>query len=142
MPYLLCTDEPPELELSGTPAELRTLGREIAAFAQSQESTLTLVLAELPDPTPYSRSVAALTLTRETGPTRVSIGENGHVHAVGSPENLKLLSEWLGIEDDTPDGYHVHYDGWRGNQYIAEGSVPLVITVQRRENVSRVGRSL
>lgn len=72
MTTLRCTGEPPELELSGTPVELRALGGEIEAFAKR-----------------------------------------------------------LAFEEDVPDNYHVHYEGWPGHERIAEDSVGLIILVKR-----------
>jgi hypothetical protein len=137
MPSLRCSDDPPELELSGTPAELRALGGEIASFAESQESSRAIALTVLADTTPYNRSPATLNVTRTEGPTRVSLLPDG-VQVAGSAGNLQLLAKWFAIfEDDTPEGYHVHYDGLAGNEYVAEDSIELIIIVERRPTSTR-----
>lgn len=131
MVSLLCSDGNSELELSGSPEELRAFGNAIRAFVNSGGDRGTLGLELLSNPAPYARSIETIALAIAEGPVRISVLQDGHVSVSGSRKSLETLAAWFDWGDDSPDGHHAHYEGWPGNEYVAEESVPMVVMVKR-----------
>ena len=115
-----------EIELSGTPSELRALGRAIAALGPGIRHGFPADASV--DPAPYSRALNSLEAVASGGPTRVSV--DGDVLLVaGTPESLGCFASFLTFSDADRPGTHHHHEWWEGNKSIAENSRPLVVSL-------------
>ena len=113
-----------ELDLSGTPAELRAIGRAVAALGPGERCRFEADAHA--DPAPYTRVLAALVVEASGGPVRVSVA--GQVLAAsGSPDMLARFASFFVFSDADRPGTHAHHEWWDGNEYIAADSRPLVI---------------
>jgi hypothetical protein len=117
------------LDISGTPAELRAIADQIAAMSAGE---LSFAATPVPDPRPYARSLAELTVRVTDGPVRVSIdGET--VLATGSAPMLGGFTSFLRFHPDARPGTHSHHEWFDGNQYIRSDSIPLVVRIAQAE---------
>lgn len=114
-----------ELEVSGTPAELRAVGDALAGLAP--DSSVSFPTDPAADPRPYTRVLTAFRAAASGGPVRVAV-EGDVLTATGSPDMLQRFAGFFAFADDTPPGYHTHHEWWDGNEAIAPDSRPLVIS--------------
>jgi len=114
-----------ELDLSGTPAELRTVGQALAALEPGEHCRFEADAHA--NPVPYTRVLAAFEAEASGGPVRVSVA--GQVlSASGSPDMLARFASFFEFSDADRPGTHAHHEWWDGNVYIAADSRPLVIS--------------
>ncbi len=125
-----------ELELSGTPAELRAVSRALAALGPGERCRFEA--DALADPAPYTRVLVAFEAEASGGPVRVSVAEQV-LWATGSPDMLATFSSFFEFSDADRPGTHAHHEWWDGNDYITADSRPLVIS--RAEQLAAPDRS-
>lgn len=116
-----------ELVLSGTPAELRKIGKALARLKEGQSCKF--VANTQADPAPYDRVLAAFEATASEGKVRISVSGDC-LTCSGRPDYLACFASFFMFADSDPPGTHFHYEWWEGNEYIAPDSRPLVITVE------------
>jgi hypothetical protein len=114
-----------ELEVSGTPTELRAVADRLAGMTVGQSCEFAADTAA--HPAPYTRVVVAFRVVASDGPVRVSVAE-GKLLATGSPEMLGRFASFFEFSDGDRCGAHHHHEWWDGNEYIAVDSRPLVIS--------------
>lgn len=114
-----------ELDVSGTPAELRAVADGLAGMTVGQSREFAAATAA--DPAPYTRVLFALRVVASGGPVRVSVAED-MLLATGSPEMLARFASFFAFSDGDQRGTHQHHEWWEGNEYIAVDSRPLVIS--------------
>ena len=116
-----------ELDLSGTPAELRLVAQSLAELCHGRSLTLAADLTA--DAAPYDRLLAVFEVTASDGPVRVTVAGEA-LRATGSPEFLrKQFASFFRFREDAPRGAHTHHEWYEGNECIAADSMPLVISV-------------
>ncbi|MBA4020659.1 MAG: hypothetical protein C0483_26160 [Pirellula sp.] len=114
-----------ELDLCGTPVELRAVGRALAALGSGERCRFEADTHA--DPAPYTRVLVAFEAEASGGPVRLSVA--GQVlSASGSPDMLATFASFFEFSDDDRPGTHTHHEWWDGNDYIAADSRPLVIS--------------
>ncbi|GHH82967.1 hypothetical protein GCM10018793_43900 [Streptomyces sulfonofaciens] len=122
---VLRDDSTGELELSGTRSELMALGRKLRS---GDGKTL---LAKVPDPFPYSRSLLRIEIRQASGKVRISSSERGEALDVeGRLLFLSLLAENIegfALEADQSD--HLHVDYFPEHDYLTGGSGSLVVAI-------------
>ena len=114
-----------ELELSGTPAELRVVVQMLAALRPGQRCRFPADTGA--DPTPYTRVVAVFEVAASDGPVRVSVSGDKLLEN-GSPEMLSRFASFFSFSDTDLPGAHRHHEWWEGNEYVAPDSRPLIMT--------------
>jgi len=113
-----------EIDLSGSPTELRTVGRALTAFGPGDHCRFEADTHA--DPAPYIRVLAAFEAEASGGPVRVSVA--GQVlFASGSPDMFARFASFFEFSDADRSGTHTHHEWWDDNEYIAADSRPLVI---------------
>ncbi|WP_405769518.1 hypothetical protein [Streptomyces sp. NBC_01538] len=122
---VLRSDSTGELELSGTRSELLALGREL------RNGHGEILLEQVSDPFPYSRSLSRMTFRRASGKVMISsFGDRESLDVQGGPESLSLLAdniEGFASEADVDD--HLHVDYYPDHDYLAEGSGSVVVAI-------------
>ncbi|MEV0907296.1 Imm32 family immunity protein [Streptomyces hokutonensis] len=118
-------DSTGELELSGTRSELLALGRKLRS---GEGETL---LAKVPDPFPYSRSLLRIEVHQASGKIRISSsGDSESLNVEGRLESLSLLAENIeGFALEADQGDHLHVDYFPEHEYLVEGSGSLVVAI-------------
>ena len=119
------------IDLAGTPAELRGVGRRINHFLGSPAPTDAIAADLAADPTPYDRALRELVVQKGEGPTRVRVTADGAMAVEGGPAALEVFAAHFAFRDDTPSGHHCHFEYFDGDDRIDPTSVPLVIRVRR-----------
>jgi hypothetical protein len=70
--------------------------------------------------------------------------ETGELKITGGAKNVETLASYFSFPPGTPDGHHKHLEYHPGDKWIAEESVPIVVSVrvesQTRVQSSRSGR--
>jgi hypothetical protein len=115
-----------ELDLSGSPAELRGLAAALARLAPGEHCRF--AADTTPSPVPYTRLLASFEVTASGGPVHVSI-DGDTLRASGSPDGLGGFASFFEFPDDARSGTHHHHEWWEGNEYITADSRPLVVSV-------------
>ena len=113
-----------ELDLSGTPAELRAVADGLSGVTVGRSCEFAADTAA--DPAPYTRVLAVFRAVASGGPVRVTVAKDTLL-ATGSPEMLARLASFFAFSDGDQRGARRHHEGWEGNEYIAVDSRPLVI---------------
>jgi hypothetical protein len=114
-----------ELDVSGTPAELRAVADRLAGMTAGQSCEFAADVAT--GPAPYARVLAAFRVVASGGPVRVSVAGDTLL-ATGSPEMLARFASVFAFSEGGRPGTHRHHEWWEGNEYIAVDSRPLVIS--------------
>jgi hypothetical protein len=114
-----------ELDVSGTPAELRVVADGLAGMTADQSCEFAADTAA--DPVPYTRVLAAFRVMASGGPVRVSVAED-MLLATGTPEMLARFASFFSFSDADRRGTHRHHEWWEGSEYIAVDSRPLVVS--------------
>lgn len=117
-----------ELGIYGVPKDLCVVQQSILALLRSQEQQSCVVEAEMVDPYPYSTCLDTLQIQKSNGLIRVWISRKS-LHIAGKPENLEILASWFEFDEDSKPGYHHHFDYLGNEWWIDTDSIPLVIGV-------------
>ena len=123
----ICYSASEGCEISGLPSVLRMIAGRIRQLASAQASSAIIDTEINFNPHPYERVLCLLALSIGNGPVRASV-HGSELYIRGSHEALEALSSFFDIADDVSLGHHVHHEYWDGNTYVAQDSVPLVIS--------------
>lgn len=121
---------PNELDISGTADELQSVRREIFKLAQSDASQIAFDANAAIDLEPYKSAFSKLIILKGQCPTKVSLMNEKEIKVEGSPYCLEAFASFFDFKSDAGKGAHSHYEYYEGNQWIAPGSIPLVISVK------------
>jgi hypothetical protein len=114
-----------ELELSGSPAELRSIA---AQFVQlNPDSRIRFAADKDAKPAPYARLLVALEVVASNDAVKVSVIDDSLL-VTGSPAKLKTFASFFQFEDGARKGSHTHHEWYPGNEYVDPHSRPLVIS--------------
>jgi hypothetical protein len=125
-----------ELDLSGSPAELRGISIGLAGLRPGERCKFTADVTG--NPAPYDRLLDAFEAIASDGPVCVSVAGKTLL-AIGCPEMLAKLASFFWFSDSSLPGSHSHHEWWEGNEYIAKDSRPLVISLAKQDAVANCG---
>jgi hypothetical protein len=120
---------PSDLDISASPAELRTVMAQISAFLLGKVERIEVVADSAADPQPYAQCLDLLIVDRDIGPTKVSV-EGKVVRVTGSERCLEVFASYFNFNDGSPAKHHVHFEYFEGNEWIAKDSIPLVVSAR------------
>jgi hypothetical protein len=120
-----------EIDLSGTPAELRSIGQAISDLETGQSQSIPADTAA--SDAPCDRVLAVFRVVASSGMVLVSI-VGSELLAEGSLNGLQALASWFSFPDGERSGAHGHYEWYPGNPNIAAMSRPLVVSVAEPED--------
>ena len=109
---------PYDLEIAASQHELHRV-----ALALSKART-GVFMAEICEPAPYAQALTELEIITGSGPVEVSV-RGSSVIVTGSPERLEAFGSFFAA---AAEGGHAHFEWFDGNAFVAQTSVPLVIT--------------
>jgi hypothetical protein len=117
-----------EVEISGTPQELRDIRRLILNFIQTQDVRVCIPAAEI-EPTSDNFCLKSLSILKTNGSIKISIFDN-FLKVEGEPDNLESFADWFNFDDNTRSGYHHHFDYYEGNEWVDPNSIALIISIR------------
>ncbi|MEH2235251.1 Imm32 family immunity protein [Nostoc sp.] len=117
-----------EIDLSGTPGDLRNIGQSILELFEAQDVQVCIPANEV-DPAPYDSCLNLLLIRKSDCPVKVMVAGSS-LKIEGTPEKLKVFADWFNFGDSTESGYHNHFDYYEGNEWVDPASVSLIISVQ------------
>jgi len=121
---------PYDLNISGTVDELQAVRREILALIKSGVSRISFGADSSFEPSPYDAALSKLVIVKGQCPTKVSLNNGGEIHVEGSPYCLEAFASFFDFKSDAGKGAHTHYEYYKGNEWVAPDSIPLVISVK------------
>ena len=95
-----------ELEVAGTPAELRAVQGSLATLQLGQRLRLPADIGIVAEP--YDRPLASLEAIATEGPVRVAVDQDRLV-VTGSPSMLAVFASFFDFHDSDPPGNHRHH---------------------------------
>ncbi len=117
-----------EIEVSGTVDELREVSLTISALVSSAERSTSLPTSAV-DPSPYPRTLTAMTIERSAGQTLVS-ATHSQLVVSGSDGSLSKFASWFEFPPDVQSGYHSHFEPLPNDPDHSADSVPVVVSVR------------
>jgi hypothetical protein len=115
-----------QLDICGSPAELNAIADAIERLAAGADLPIDADAAA--DPSPYNRCLVALEVRTTDGPVRVALSDD-RVVVTGSVPMMRTFASCFRFDASAARGTHNHHEWFDGNEYIAQDSVPLVISV-------------
>jgi hypothetical protein len=118
-----------ELDLSGTPQELRQIAEVLSDLRADQSIRFPADFTT--NAAPYDRLLQAMEITVSGGPVRIRVvGEC--LKVTGSELSLDIFASYFQFPDDASHGSHAHHD-WMDEfdtEYISPDSRSLVVRVE------------
>ena len=120
-----------EVDVEGTPEDLRELRKQVLALALAARGQASIKAEGGYDPKPYDRVLDGAVIHVGSGPTMVSVTNDGQLTIVASPDNLRRLASFIVVPSLPKEGWHSHYEYFVGNEYIMPTSEPVVFSLRR-----------
>lgn len=118
-----------EIELSGSPKELRDVRQLILNLIQDRERVTCVVETATVNPFPYNLCLSSLRICKSNGFIRVSIFESC-LQIEGELDKLEAFAEWFNFDDETLSGYHCHFEYLGSDDLTDVNSNSLVISIK------------
>ncbi|MEH2192937.1 MAG: hypothetical protein V7K98_09875 [Nostoc sp.] len=119
-----------EIDLSGTPGDLRSIRQSIIKLLQAQDVQVCIPANEV-KPAPYDSCLNSLVIRKSDCSVKVMVAGSS-LKIEGTPEKLKVFADWFNFGDSTESGYHNHFDYYEGNEWVDPASVSLIISCKYR----------
>jgi predicted metal-binding protein len=132
----ICHSNQGDADLSGTPEELEAIAQSIQTLLDSEAESITFDAETGYDPAPYDTNVPILRIRKGTGPGKVSLTDE-ELLVEGSPESLLRFTSYLDFPPHAQPSNHTRYEYWTGVDWIAPGSMPLIIGIRQRREGDR-----
>ena len=114
-------------DISGTWQEFEQLRHNLIKFLESNDENIFIDVDKDVDSEGWDFVLESLDINQTGDAVEVSVSENKILKIKGSKENFKIFADWLKFDEDTPSGYHSHYEFYEGNEFINSKSIPLII---------------
>jgi hypothetical protein len=123
---LVRSDATKEMELRGSGPEFK----EFAAGLRSGRE-VSVYLDEVPDPSPYDRSLSLVLIRSGSGKVEVTLMDDGQSLLIcGGGEFMAVLAaDFDGFAEDGVRGEHAHIEYFPDHYYLAEDADPLVLAL-------------
>lgn len=118
------------LDIEGTLSELQELRRAILGLAEAGDGSLTIPGNTVGSPEPYDAWLRKVVVAVGVGPTRVAVHDDVNLHIVGNPDCLRSLASFFDVPADAEEGWHTHHEYYDGNQWVANDSEPLTVSLR------------
>lgn len=109
---------------------LHSLAAKTGDFLNSHDERLVLQADTSGSPSPYDALLPRVELEKSHGPIFVSLSSQKGLCIVGSPENLRVWCNHFVFPSSAVDGDHHHPDQVHRSEYVASGSMPVIIQVR------------
>jgi hypothetical protein len=84
-------------------------------------------------PAPYNIWLESLVVCVGAGKLVASVDGNRELKITGGAKNVETLASYFAFPPGTPDGHYTHLEYHPGDKWIAEESVPIVVSVTNRK---------
>jgi len=121
---------PSEIELEGTPDQLRELSDAVLELNVTGEGELSLSAEAGFAPSPYATVLTGRRIHIEGERVCISVAEDALI-VTGSFSALRSFAASLAMLAEGADTSHIHFEYWDGHPDIAQDSCPLVISVRQ-----------
>lgn len=123
---LVRSDAAGEMELRGSSSQLK----EFAARLRSG-GEISVSLEEIPDPSPYDRSLSRVVIRSGSGKVVVTLMNDGQSLLIcGGGEFMAVLAANVeGFAEDGVRGEHAHIEYFLDHYYLADDAEPLVLAL-------------
>jgi hypothetical protein len=111
---------PDSLEISASEHELHRIARDLTSGRDAEHPSSPDVAPE-----PYDAALSSLRISPATGPAQVAVSD-GTVIVTGSPDTLQAMASFFVAAAESG---HAHFEWFVGNSFVAETSIPLVISL-------------
>lgn len=118
-----------EIDLSGSPEELRDVRQSILKLIQVQDRQNCIIEAEAIDPAPYDTCLNFLAICKSNSLLKVSVSANS-LQVEGELNKLEIFADWFNFPDDTECDYHNHLDYFGNEWWVNPNSSSLIIAVK------------
>ena len=135
---------PLDVEIEGTQMDLAKIAVRVRALATTGAGKISFSGHSKGSPAPYKSWLESLVVCIGAGKLVASVDGNRKLRITGGAKNVETLASYFAFPPGTPDGHHNHLEYHPGDKWIAEESVPIVVSVrvepQARVQSSRSGR--
>lgn len=117
-----------EIDLSGSPKELRDVQQSIFNFIQDKTQQVCVIEAATVNPSPYDICLSSLSIRKSDSFIKVSISANS-LQIEGEPKKLEAFADWFNFDNNLLD-FHCHLD-YDGNEWLVDAkSSSLIISIR------------
>jgi hypothetical protein len=124
VPLFIATDHQ-QAELSGDLSSLRDLRARLAEFLLGGGDSTEIRASQPEDSAPFPQSLSGVKFLLIPGPAKVT-AFGSLLEIQGSRDNLQRFSTFLSFEN--PRESHHHFEHVPGNPYVAQDSLPLIVS--------------
>lgn len=121
---------PDDLSISASVDELLSVRLSILKFVKSDIGQISIIADTVIDPAPYQQALAKLVIVQRNCPIRVSLQNEKEILVEGSLDCLGAFASFFEFRPDAEQDSHTHFEYYKGNDWIAPDSIPLVIGVK------------
>jgi hypothetical protein len=125
---------PTECAISGSLAALKSIAEALRRAASGSEEQIYCDPAC--DPKPYPSRLTTLLIKKEEGKDRVRRVSDSLVLS-GRADGLIRFASFFEMPEDAADGFHVHHEASFGTGFVADDSLPLVVSIERAVQPAR-----
>jgi len=117
-----------EVSVSGNVTELESMRLKIERIKENEAIEFTFHTDSNSEP--YKSLERSMIVRADEGPA-IAVYEKGvGVVVSGSLKNLEVFASFFDFEKDTKSGCHYHWDEACGSDYVADGTLSIVVAVE------------
>ncbi len=120
-----------EADVEGTLEELQAVRQALLSLASSDSGKWSVQGDTSGDPKPFDAFLRRLEIVIAEGPTRARVTDDEVLSIIGNAECLEALASFFDVPAGAKPGWHVHYEHYDGNKWVAPDSVPLIVSLRR-----------
>lgn len=116
-----------EVSVSGDVAELQDIRLKIERIKEKEE--IEFIFDTDASSEPYKFLDKSMIVRAGEGPALAVYEKGMGIVVSGSLKNLEVFASFFDFEEDTESGCHYHWDEACGTDYVASGTLPIVVAV-------------
>lgn len=121
---------PLDVEIEGTQVDLAEVAVRVRALATTGAGRISFSGHSKGSPAPYDIWLESLVVCVGVGRLVASVDGNRELKITGGAKNVETLASYFAFQPGTANGHHKHLEYYPGNNWIAEESVPIVVSVR------------
>ena len=116
-----------EVSISGDVTELQGIRLKIESI--NEKETIEFSFDTDSSSEPYKCLEKTMIVKADEGPAIAAYEDGTGIVVSGSIRNLDVFASFFDFEIDTESGCHNHWDEACGSDYVADGTLPIVVAV-------------
>ena len=121
---------PLDVEIEGTQEDLAEIEDRVRALASTGTGKMSFLGHSKGSPAPYNIWLERLVICIGAGTLVASVDGNRELKITGGAKNVETLASYFAFPPGTADCHHNHLEYHPGDKWIAEKSVPIVVSVR------------